>query len=128
MNELEKLYEDLLDILEERLIPITITGTSIVFYYKMKGDIGRYLVEFGSSENNSAINLAQDAYKTATDVAQVELDATHPLRLGADLNFFVFYYEIWIRPSVLAILSRKLSMMLLPKSSPCPKNACTTLQ
>jgi 14-3-3 protein epsilon len=35
MNELEKLYEDLLEILEERLIPITIIGMSMVFYYKM---------------------------------------------------------------------------------------------
>ncbi|EWZ29062.1 tyrosine 3-monooxygenase/tryptophan 5-monooxygenase activation protein [Fusarium oxysporum Fo47] len=73
MNELEKLYEDLLEILAERLIPITITGMSMVFYYKMKGDIGRYLVEFGSSENNNAINLAQDAYKKVIDDAIAEV-------------------------------------------------------
>ncbi|KAH6874281.1 14-3-3 domain-containing protein [Thelonectria olida] len=100
LNELEKFCEDLLAVLDERLIPNAIAGMSKIFYYKMKGDYSRYIAEFGSGEQrDTAIASAQDAYKTATDVAQVELDATHPLRLAVALNFSVFYYEIQNSPN-----------------------------
>ncbi|KAH8662783.1 14-3-3 domain-containing protein [Ilyonectria robusta] len=95
LNELEKFCEDLLEALDERLIPIATAGMSKVFYYKMKGDYSRDLAEFGSGEKRStAITSAKEAYNTATHVAQIELAATHPLRLDVALNFCVFYYEI----------------------------------
>ncbi|KAJ6092943.1 14-3-3 protein [Penicillium sp. IBT 16267x] len=97
--ELEKVCEDVLNVLDEALIPKAETGESRVFYYKMKGDYHRYLAEFASGEKRKvAATAAHEAYKNATDVAQSDLTPTHPIRLGLALNFSVFYYEILNSP------------------------------
>ncbi|KAK8048854.1 14-3-3 domain-containing protein [Apiospora phragmitis] len=97
--ELEKVCQDVLDVLDESLIPNAATGESKVFYHKMKGDYHRYLAEFASGEKRKgAATAAHEAYKSATDVAQTELTPTHPIRLGLALNFSVFYYEILNSP------------------------------
>ncbi|KAJ4397017.1 hypothetical protein N0V93_001241 [Gnomoniopsis smithogilvyi] len=97
--ELEKVCQDVLDVLTDALIPNAATGESKVFYHKMKGDYHRYLAEFASGEKRKgAATAAHEAYKAATDVAQTELTPTHPIRLGLALNFSVFYYEILNSP------------------------------
>ncbi|KAK4158496.1 14-3-3 domain-containing protein [Chaetomidium leptoderma] len=97
--ELERVCQDVLDVLDEALIPNAATGESKVFYHKMKGDYHRYLAEFASGEKRKlAATAAHEAYKSATDVAQTELTPTHPIRLGLALNFSVFYYEILNSP------------------------------
>jgi 14-3-3 protein epsilon len=98
-EELEKVCQDVLNVLDESLIPNAATGESKVFYHKMKGDYHRYLAEFASGEKRKvAATAAHEAYKSATDVAQTELTPTHPIRLGLALNFSVFYYEILNSP------------------------------
>lgn len=98
-TELEKVCQDVLDVLDESLIPKAESGESKVFYHKMKGDYHRYLAEFASGDKRKvAATAAHDAYKNATDVAQTELTPTHPIRLGLALNFSVFYYEILNSP------------------------------
>ncbi|KAJ5947041.1 14-3-3 protein [Penicillium verhagenii] len=98
-TELERVCEDVLNVLDEALIPKAETGESRVFYYKMKGDYHRYLAEFASGEKRKvAATAAHEAYKNATDVAQTDLTPTHPIRLGLALNFSVFYYEILNSP------------------------------
>ncbi|KAI9808294.1 MAG: hypothetical protein M1825_004751 [Sarcosagium campestre] len=98
-TELERVCQDVLDVLDESLIPKAESGESKVFYHKMKGDYHRYLAEFASGEKRKvAATAAHDAYKNATDVAQTELTPTHPIRLGLALNFSVFYYEILNSP------------------------------
>ncbi|ORY66440.1 14-3-3 protein-domain-containing protein [Pseudomassariella vexata] len=98
-TELEKVCQDVLDVLDDSLIPNAATGESKVFYHKMKGDYHRYLAEFASGEKRKvAATAAHEAYKSATDVAQTELTPTHPIRLGLALNFSVFYYEILNSP------------------------------
>ncbi|KAL8388360.1 hypothetical protein RB595_009294 [Gaeumannomyces hyphopodioides] len=97
--ELEKVCQDVLDVLDESLIPNAASGESKVFYHKMKGDYHRYLAEFASGDKRKvAATAAHEAYKSATDVAQTELTPTHPIRLGLALNFSVFYYEILNSP------------------------------
>ncbi|KAH6975842.1 14-3-3 protein [Ilyonectria destructans] len=94
-NELEKICRDVLDLLDESLIPNASTGESRALYYKLKGDYSRHLAEFASGEKrNLAAAKAYKAYKIAANIVQSELTATHPLRLGLALNFSVFYYEI----------------------------------
>jgi len=98
-TELEKVCQDVLDVLDDSLIPKAESGESKVFYHKMKGDYHRYLAEFASGEKRKvAATAAHEAYKNATDVAQTELTPTHPIRLGLALNFSVFYYEILNSP------------------------------
>jgi len=98
-DELERVCQDVLDVLDGCLIPKAESGESKVFYHKMKGDYHRYLAEFASGEKRkSAATAAHEAYKSATDVAQTELTPTHPIRLGLALNFSVFYYEILNSP------------------------------
>ncbi|KAF4309672.1 putative 14-3-3 protein [Botryosphaeria dothidea] len=119
-TELEKVCQDVLDVLDDSLIPKAESGESKVFYHKIlaslapppssrqftdlvrlnrKGDYHRYLAEFASGEKRKvAATAAHEAYKTATDVAQTELTPTHPIRLGLALNFSVFYYEILNSP------------------------------
>jgi len=98
-TELEQVCQDVLNVLDDSLIPKAESGESKVFYHKMKGDYHRYLAEFASGEKRKvAATAAHEAYKTATDVAQTELTPTHPIRLGLALNFSVFYYEILNSP------------------------------
>ncbi|XP_044714864.1 14-3-3 protein [Hirsutella rhossiliensis] len=97
--ELEQVCQDVLNVLDESLIPNAASGESKVFYHKMKGDYHRYLAEFASGEKRKvAATAAHDAYKNATEVAQTDLTPTHPIRLGLALNFSVFYYEILNSP------------------------------
>jgi len=98
-EELTNICQDVLNLIDEHLIPSSTTGESKVFYYKMKGDYYRYLAEFTTGpERKDAAENALVAYKAAQDVATTELPPTHPIRLGLALNFSVFYYEILNSP------------------------------
>ncbi|KAI7879983.1 14-3-3-like protein [Lichtheimia hyalospora FSU 10163] len=98
-TELYDVCNDILELLKDCLIPAASDGEAKVFYYKMKGDYHRYVAEYATSEDRkTAASEAHEAYKSATDIAQVELATTHPIRLGLALNFSVFYYEILNSP------------------------------
>ncbi|CCG83510.1 putative 14-3-3 family protein ArtA [Taphrina deformans PYCC 5710] len=98
-EELARICEDILEVLDTYLIARAKPGESKVFYYKMKGDYHRYLAEFATGDKRKdAATAAHEAYKGATDVAQTDLASTHPIRLGLALNFSVFYYEILNSP------------------------------
>ncbi|MCO5563183.1 hypothetical protein L7F22_016820 [Adiantum nelumboides] len=98
-EELSKICNDILMIIDEHLIPSSGTGESTVFYYKMKGDYFRYLAEFKTSnERKEAADQSLKAYQSASNTAGTDLPPTHPIRLGLALNFSVFYYEIMNSP------------------------------
>lgn len=63
-----------------------------------KGDYYRYLTEIlQDDERKEPSSKALEAYKAAKD-ASLNLQTTHPIRLGLALNFSVFYYEILDSP------------------------------
>ncbi|KAL2276568.1 hypothetical protein FJTKL_00807 [Diaporthe vaccinii] len=97
--ELETFCQGILDILDNLLIPNAASEEFKVYYRRMKGDYHRYIAEVASGEKrNSAIAAADEAYKNAIHIAQVELAPTHSTRLGLALNFSVFQYEILNTP------------------------------
>ncbi|KAG0662894.1 14-3-3 protein [Maudiozyma exigua] len=107
-EELTKISDDILNVLDAHLIPSATTGESKVFYYKMKGDYHRYLAEFSTGDKREqATNASLEAYKTASEIATTELPPTHPIRLGLALNFSVFYYEIQNSPDKACHLAKQ---------------------
>ncbi|UKK01925.2 14-3-3 protein [Theileria orientalis] len=94
-GELNEICNNILNLLNNKLISSTNESESLVFYYKMKGDYYRYVSEFSCDESKTnASNNAKESYQRATEIAENELKPTHPIRLGLALNFSVFYYEI----------------------------------
>lgn len=79
-KELESVCEELLQLIDENLLPMATSAMSRVYYYKMysfsvnqpssinscvrKGDYNRYLAEYGSDElRGDAVASAEAAYK-----------------------------------------------------------------
>lgn len=100
-KELVNICSNILDLLENKLIPQAKQATNEkgevdheahVFYLKMAGDYYRYLAESVPSENNKA--QTYNFYKQAFEIAQADLQPTHPIRLGLALNYSVCHYEV----------------------------------
>lgn len=93
MDELTTICDEILQLLQTKLIPATEDPESKVFYYKMQGDYYRYKAEY--QEDRSAVAVqSEKAYDEANKVAETNLSPTHPIRLGLALNFSVFCYEV----------------------------------
>jgi len=95
-TELNGRCHDMLQILAGDLIPKASSDEAKVFYMKMKGDYFRYLAEFATdAQRQQCAQDAHDAYAAASEIANSQLPATHPIRLGLALNFSVFYFEVF---------------------------------
>ena len=93
-GELEAITKDVLDLLENALLPND-KGTdheAATFYYKMTGDYYRYLAEIIADKGYD--KKASTNYEKAMTVASEKLKPTHPIRLGLILNYSVCCYEI----------------------------------
>jgi len=107
-EELDKICKEVLDLLENYLIPKASSTDSKVFYLKMKGDYYRYKAEYTSVEKKSDVQKqAENAYLEALEKAKVEMPPTHPNRLGLALNFSVYYYEIQNAPDKACHLAKQ---------------------
>ncbi|KAH7012336.1 14-3-3 protein-domain-containing protein [Macrophomina phaseolina] len=92
--EIENTCQDILDVLNESLIPKAESRESKAHYNKLYGDYYRYIAKFALGEKYKvAAAAAHEAYKTAIDVAETELISIDPIRLALALNFSVFYYN-----------------------------------
>ncbi|KAH9607002.1 hypothetical protein KSS87_013777 [Heliosperma pusillum] len=94
-DELTKICQDILAIIDAHLVPHSGSGEATVFYYKMKGDYYRYLAEFKSDDEKKE---ASEQSLKGYEATNTDLPSTHPIRLGLALNFSVFYYEIMNSP------------------------------
>lgn len=104
-NELAEKCKDVLNLIDNYLLPNSKNAEAIVFFMKMKGDYFRYLGEF-QSDRKDVIEKANESYKKASDEAE-KLKTTHPIRLGLALNYSVFYYEILNQPDIACNLAKK---------------------
>jgi len=95
-RELEALCRDVLDLLENILIPHErATEEARVFYQKMAGDYYRYLAEFiVGPELETYQTKSAEFYEKAMNTAQAIMEPTDPVRLGLALNYSVCLYEI----------------------------------
>ncbi|KAI0650274.1 14-3-3-like protein [Trametes meyenii] len=98
-KDIDALCRDVVDLLENTLIPAANDGEEMVFYSKMRGDYYRYLAELTRlhpKENLASTSL--EAYKSAYKHALITLSPTHPTRLGLALNFAVYFHDIMRSP------------------------------
>ncbi|KAJ1494047.1 14-3-3 domain-containing protein [Baffinella frigidus] len=92
--ELTAICEDILAILDAKLLPAASAVDAKVFYQKMKGDYLRYLAEIAGADQKKAVAAkCGDAYAEAQETAKT-LSTTSALRLGLSLNQSVFFFEI----------------------------------
>jgi len=107
-SELEAICQEVLTLLKDHLCK-NVKGNgdeTEVFYLKMCGDYYRYLSEFRTDDADIKAN-AEKYYREAMDVAEANLNETHPTRLGLALNFSVCYYEILKEPEKACDLAKK---------------------
>merc|ERR1711979_175233 len=106
-QELQKICDTILGLLDANLITKASTGESKVFYQKMKADYYRYIAEFSDGDSKSkAAENARLAYEDASKVAEKDLVVTHPIRLGLALNYSVFQYEVLSNPEEACKMAR----------------------
>merc|ERR1740129_1547858 len=106
-DELQKICDTILGLLDGNLIVSASTGESKVFYQKMKADYYRYIAEFSDGDAKSkAAESARQAYEEAHKVAEKDLVVTHPIRLGLALNYSVFQYEVLQNPDEACKMAR----------------------
>jgi 14-3-3 protein epsilon len=94
-NELSAKCDFVITTIEQHLIPKASTDhEALTFYYKMIADYHRYNAEYASADNKTKIAaLALEAYNKASEHSK-SLSSIHPINLGLQLNFSVFYYEV----------------------------------
>eukprot|EP01124_Arcella_intermedia_P020196 TRINITY_DN276_c0_g1_i1.p1 TRINITY_DN276_c0_g1~~TRINITY_DN276_c0_g1_i1.p1 ORF type:complete len:269 (-),score=59.28 TRINITY_DN276_c0_g1_i1:76-795(-) len=113
--ELNDIVADVMDVLDNHVIPNATNDEAKIFYYKMKGDYYRYKAEFTTDEvRKETAQKALEGYEKASEVCN-SLPVTHPVRLGLALNFSVFYYEILNEPAKACELAKKAFDEAVPK-------------
>ena len=94
-KELNKICDEIQSVIDKYLLPNATDSENKVFYLKLKADYYRYKCEFSNDkEFNDACANAEKVYKEAYEISNKDLPISNPTRLGLDLNFSVFYYEI----------------------------------
>ena len=94
-TELNQICAQIQSVIDKYLIPNATDVENKVFYLKLKADYYRYKCEFANGkEFDEACDNAEKVYKEAYEISNKEMSITNSTRLGLDLNFSVFYYEI----------------------------------
>ena len=94
-KELNAICAEIQSVIDKYLIPNATDAENKVFYLKLKADYYRYKCEFSNGKDfDEACANAEKVYKEAYELSNKEMPITNSTRLGLDLNFSVFYYEI----------------------------------
>lgn len=91
--DLIRVCTEALDLLTKLLDDNSEENEARIFYLKMMADYYRYLAESVQSDKTYP-QKTLEFYSKAQALAEKQLGATHPIRLGLVLNFSVCYYEI----------------------------------
>ena len=93
LSDLNSLCQKALTLINNYLEPNAEDFSAKTFYYKMKGDLYRYLYEFNDEDKEELLQKADSSYRSAIDVSSTELNGQDPIRLGSILNYAVLLYE-----------------------------------
>ena len=94
-KELNAICAEIQSVIDKYLIPNAIDVENKVFYLKLKADYYRYKCEISNGKDfDEACANAEKVYKEAYELSNKDMPITNSTRLGLDLNFSVFYYEI----------------------------------
>ena len=122
VEELDFYGNELISIINEKLLPIASTPKNKVFYLTLKADYYRYLSEFhfhhiSGEENNELASHAEQAYKEALLTASENLSPTKTEYLGLILNYTVFLHDILDKKDDALDLANKTYQELISKVS-----------
>ena len=93
-EELKNYCNDLLDLVDTKLLPVAKDDESKAFYIKLKADYYRYLCEaLSDKEKEEASEKADQQYKEAIELANKNLKSFTPSSLGIFLNYCVYLCE-----------------------------------
>lgn len=109
-DELTKICQEIIGILDNHIIPIshTFTTESKIFYCQMQGDFWRNLAQIKTGDaRTEAEKRSNDAYATSRDIANKELPPTHPFRLELALRSSVYHYEFLKMPEKACQIAQK---------------------
>ena len=85
----------IVNLVKDKCLKSATNSESRAFFLKMIGDYYRYVAESAQGDKlNQVKNGALDFYNQASDVANKDLEACNPIRLGLALNFSVFHFEV----------------------------------
>lgn len=85
----------IVNLTKDKCMKVATANESKAFFLKMVGDYYRYVAESAKDEKLTQVkNGALEFYNKAQELADKELPACNPIRLGLALNFSVFYFEV----------------------------------
>ena len=93
-GELDEICNEIIGLLDSKLIESAKEEAEKIFYIKMKADYYRYIAEYAQGgQKKKVVDEAHQAYKDANEISTKGLKPTNPIRLGLSLNYSVFFYE-----------------------------------
>lgn len=120
-KELKDLCNEMLTLINDYLLPAAILGQTRLFYYKMKADYLRYLCEILTGDiRKTTVEEALSAYKTTIEIATTRLSPGNSFRIGATLNFAIFYNDIMKNPKRACLMAEDAYHAALPEIDALP--------
>ena len=98
INELIHYAIQLIDLVDNVILPQNKDPENAAYYTKLKADYYRYICEAFPNEDNEErqkyIDLAKESYENALEISESSLLKYSPTNLGLILNYTVFLYDI----------------------------------
>jgi len=94
-DEIDQYCQEIVVNIENLFLKSIINNEDKAFYMKLRADHLRYRTEIITKDSNpQLIVITEEAYKLAKEFSDERLPMSHPLRLGIDLNYAIFFSTI----------------------------------
>lgn len=114
-TELVQQCEEIIDLINDKLIPSNTDPEAIVSFNKLKGDYYRYICE--ATEGNErlvATKRGTECYESALQTSKFSLQQFTPTALVLILNYTVFLYEICDKKDLAIRMAREMVSLTSP--------------